>query len=82
MKSVPKFSSDYRMVNAMRALAIIFLLFAAGSAWSFTVSGNTYRTNGAQSDVLLQLRNSALSNNYEIHSRRGTNRSTIDNTNG
>jgi hypothetical protein len=39
------------MVNAIRALAIIFLMFAAGSAWSFTVSGTTYTTNGAESDV-------------------------------
>src|SRR5262249_30248956 len=31
--------------------AIIFLMFAAGSAWSFTVSGTTYTTNGSQSDV-------------------------------
>jgi hypothetical protein len=51
MKPVPKFSSDYRMVNAMRTLAIIFLMFAAGAAWSFTVSGTTYTTNGSQSDV-------------------------------
>ncbi len=51
MEPVPKFSSDYRMVNAIRALAIIFLMFAASSAWSFTVSGTTYTTNGAESDV-------------------------------
>jgi hypothetical protein len=39
------------MVNAMRTLAIIFLMFAASSAWSFAVSGTTYTTNGSQSDV-------------------------------
>jgi hypothetical protein len=39
------------MVNAIRALAIICLMFAASSAWSFTVSGTTYTTNGSQSDV-------------------------------
>jgi hypothetical protein len=42
---------DERMLNAMRALSIIFLIFAAGSGWSFTVSGTTYATNGSQSDV-------------------------------
>ncbi len=51
MKPVPKFSSDYRMVNAIRTLAIICLMFAASSAWSFTVSGTTYTTDGSEPDV-------------------------------
>ncbi|MFZ0506447.1 MAG: hypothetical protein WAM44_22165, partial [Chthoniobacterales bacterium] len=32
-------------------LSIICLIFAAGSACAFTVSGSTYMTNGSQSDV-------------------------------
>ena len=35
----------------MRVLSIICLIFAAGSACAFTVSGSTYMTNGSQSDV-------------------------------
>jgi hypothetical protein len=34
-----------------KALLALALIFSSQSAWSYTVSGNTYTTNGSQSDV-------------------------------
>jgi hypothetical protein len=34
-----------------KALLALVLVFSGQSAWSYTVSGNTYMTNGSQSDV-------------------------------